>query len=119
MFYRCSVIVLLPPTVTHFVLTSSYSNYTIFLNYCLLDIIAFGLGLNTVSVVSINVTINAVLFSSDLPSSCHGTLLSHWLFLHRLSYKFLTECVAVKYVNCKDSSKTANVVLSYVLCHTA
>ena len=40
------------------------------------------------------------------------TLLSHWLFLHRLSYQFLTDCVAVKYVNCKDSSKTANVVLS-------
>jgi len=87
-----------------------------FLNYCLLDIISFGL--NTVSVVSINVTINAVLFSSDLPSSCHGNASVTWLFVHRLSCKFLAECVAVKCANCKDTKikLAANVVLSYMFC---
>jgi len=48
------------------------------------------------------------------------TLLSHyWLLLHRLSYKFLTECVVVKYVNCKHTKiKLAQrlPMLSYMFC---
>ena len=46
------------------------------------------------------------------------TLLSHWLFLHRLSYKFLTECVAVKYVNCKDTKIKLAQRLPVLFCHT-